>query len=60
MASNDMCVVSALDRGTKKKADPKAGLISYVSPLAKSLMGKEVGERLPFGGQSAEIIALVS
>ena len=42
------------------EADPKAGLISYMSPLAKSLMGKEVGERLPFGGQSAEIIALVS
>jgi transcription elongation GreA/GreB family factor len=42
------------------EADPKAGLISYVSPLAKSLMGKEVGERLPFGTQSAEIIALES
>ncbi len=42
------------------EADPKAGLISYVSPLAKSLMGKEVGERLPFGAQSAEIISLKS
>jgi transcription elongation GreA/GreB family factor len=42
------------------EADPKAGLISYMSPLAKSLMGKEVGERLPFGPQSAEIIALDS
>jgi transcription elongation GreA/GreB family factor len=42
------------------EADPKAGLISYVSPLAQSLMGKEVGERLPFGAQSAEIIALES
>ena len=42
------------------EADPKAGLISYVSPLAKSLMGKEVGERLPFGTQTAEIIALES
>jgi transcription elongation GreA/GreB family factor len=40
------------------EADPKAGLISYVSPLAKSLMGKGVGERLPFGAQSAEIIAV--
>jgi transcription elongation GreA/GreB family factor len=40
------------------EADPKAGLISYVSPLAQSLMGKEVGERLDFGAQSAEIIAL--
>jgi transcription elongation GreA/GreB family factor len=42
------------------EADPKAGLISYVSPLAKSLMGKEVGERLPFGAHTAEIIALES
>ena len=42
------------------EADPKAGLISYVSPLAKSLMGKEVGERLAFGDQTAEIIALES
>jgi transcription elongation GreA/GreB family factor len=42
------------------EADPKAGLISYLSPLAKSLMGKEVGEHLPFGPQSAQIIALDS
>ena len=40
------------------EADPKAGLISYVSPLARSLLGKEVGEQVSFGGQSAEIIAL--
>ena len=40
------------------EADPKVGLISYVSPLAQSLMGKEVGERLRFGPQIAEIIAL--
>jgi transcription elongation GreA/GreB family factor len=42
------------------EADPKAGLISYVSPLAKSLMGKSVGEQLAFGPQTAEIIALES
>ena len=42
------------------EADPKAGLISYVSPLARALMGKEVGEKLPFGPQTAEIIALQS
>ena len=42
------------------EADPKAGLISYVSPLAKALMGKGVGEKLPFGPQTAEIIALES
>jgi transcription elongation GreA/GreB family factor len=42
------------------EADPKAGLISYVSPLAKALMGKGVGEKLPFGAQTAEILALES
>jgi len=42
------------------EADPNAGLISYVSPLAKSLMVKEVGDHLPFGAQTAEIIALDS
>jgi transcription elongation GreA/GreB family factor len=42
------------------EADPKAGLISYVSPLAKALMGKEVGEQLAFAAQTAEIIALDS
>jgi hypothetical protein len=29
-----------------------------VSPLAKSLMGKGLGERLAFGPQTAEIVAL--
>ena len=42
------------------EADPKAGLISFVSPLAKALMGKGVGEQLPFAGQMAEIIELKS
>jgi transcription elongation GreA/GreB family factor len=42
------------------EADPNAGLISYVSPLALALMGKSVGEQLPFAAQTAEIIALES
>jgi transcription elongation GreA/GreB family factor len=42
------------------EADPKADLISYVSPLARSLMGMSVGEQLPFAGQTAEIIELQS
>jgi transcription elongation GreA/GreB family factor len=40
------------------EADPKAGLISYVSPLATSLLGLRVGDELPFAGQSAEIVEL--
>jgi transcription elongation GreA/GreB family factor len=42
------------------EADPKAGLVSYVSPLAKALMGKGVGEKLPFGAHTAEILSLES
>lgn len=42
------------------EADPKAGLISFVSPLAKALMGKGVGEQLPFGALTAEILELQS
>lgn len=42
------------------EADPAAGLISYVSPLAQLLMGKAAGDKLPFATRSAEIIALES
>lgn len=40
------------------EADPKAGLISYVSPLAVELLGLRVGDELPFAGQTAEVIEL--
>ena len=42
------------------EADPKAGLISYVSPLANALLGKSVGEQVPFGNSAAELVALES
>jgi len=42
------------------EADPKAGLISYVSPLAAAMMGKGIGEQLPFGDRTAEIVGLES
>jgi len=42
------------------EADPKSGLLSYVSPLAAAMMGKAPGDELPFAGQSAEIVALES
>jgi len=42
------------------EADPAAGLISYVSPRAGMLMGKSVGDKVSFGAQTAEIIALTS
>ncbi|ABC91278.1 transcription elongation factor protein [Rhizobium etli CFN 42] len=40
------------------EADPKAGSISYVSPVAQLLMGKAVGDVVETGGQELEIIAI--
>ena len=40
------------------EADPKAGSISYVSPVARLLMGKAVGDMVETGGQELEIIAI--
>lgn len=40
------------------EADPKAGSISYVSPVARLLMGKAVGEAVSVGAQELEITAI--
>jgi transcription elongation GreA/GreB family factor len=40
------------------EADPKAGSISFVSPVAKSLMGKAVGDVVGSGHQELEIVAI--
>jgi transcription elongation GreA/GreB family factor len=40
------------------EADPKAGSISFVSPVAKSLMGKAVGDVAGSGSQELEITAI--
>jgi transcription elongation GreA/GreB family factor len=40
------------------EADPKAGSISFVSPVAKSLMGKSVGDVVDSGAQELEIMAI--
>jgi transcription elongation GreA/GreB family factor len=40
------------------EADPNAGSISYISPVAKSLMGKCVGDVVGAGRQELEIIAI--
>ncbi|MBP1873997.1 transcription elongation GreA/GreB family factor [Ensifer adhaerens] len=40
------------------EADPKTGSISYVSPVAKVLMGKGVGDVATVGGQELEITAI--
>ena len=40
------------------EADPKAGSISYVSPVARLLTGKAVGDVVGAGDQELEIIAI--
>lgn len=41
------------------EADPKAGSISFVSPVARLLMGKSVGDVVGADDQELEIIAIV-
>jgi transcription elongation GreA/GreB family factor len=40
------------------EADPAKGLLSYVSPLARALLGKRVGDTVPVGSGDAEIVAI--
>ncbi|MDX2309566.1 MAG: transcription elongation factor GreA [Hyphomicrobium sp.] len=40
------------------EADPSRGTISYVSPLARALAGKSVGDRVAVAGGDAEIVAI--
>ena len=40
------------------EADPKAGSISFASPVARLLMGKAVGDVVGASGQELEIIAI--
>ena len=40
------------------EAEPKAGSISYVSPVARLLMGKSVGDVVGSGAQELEIVAI--
>jgi transcription elongation GreA/GreB family factor len=40
------------------EADPKAGSVSFASPVAKSLLGKSVGEVVGSGSQELEIVAI--
>jgi transcription elongation GreA/GreB family factor len=40
------------------EADPRAGSISYVSPVARALIGKAVGDRVILGGREIEVLAV--
>jgi transcription elongation GreA/GreB family factor len=40
------------------EADPAKGSVSYVSPLARGLLGKTVGDTAVVGGSEVEVIAV--
>ncbi|RZJ24947.1 MAG: transcription elongation factor, partial [Brevundimonas sp.] len=40
------------------EADPAQGSVSHVSPLARALVGKRVGDEAVVAGQSIEVIAV--
>jgi transcription elongation GreA/GreB family factor len=40
------------------EADPKAGSISFASPVARLLVGKAVGDEIGASGQELEIISI--
>ena len=40
------------------EADPSQGSISYVAPLARALIGKQIGDVVRAGSEDAEIIAI--
>jgi transcription elongation GreA/GreB family factor len=42
------------------EAKPAAGLISHAAPLARALLGREPGQRVPFGAGEVEILALLA
>jgi transcription elongation GreA/GreB family factor len=40
------------------EADPRAGSISYTSPMAKSLVGRSIGDVATVAGRDLEIVAI--
>jgi transcription elongation GreA/GreB family factor len=40
------------------EAEPSKGTLSYVSPLARSMMGKEIGDTVRAGADEVEIVAI--
>ena len=40
------------------EADPARGLLSWVSPLARAMMGKGIGEEIEAGATEAKIVAI--
>lgn len=40
------------------EADPASGSVSYVSPVARAMMGRRVGDTVQAGNSAAEIVAI--
>lgn len=40
------------------EADPRRGTLSYISPLAQALMGKEIGDAVAVGPSEEEIVGI--
>lgn len=40
------------------EAEPSAGAISYISPFAKAVMGKAVGDHVEISGEDSEVLAI--
>jgi transcription elongation GreA/GreB family factor len=40
------------------RSDPRGGSIAYVSPLARLLIGKRVGEAVELDGREIEVVAI--
>jgi transcription elongation GreA/GreB family factor len=40
------------------EADPAAGAVSYISPIARALMGRRVGEEVAVAGSDVEIVSI--
>jgi len=40
------------------EADPAGGLVSYVSPLAKAVLGKDIGDVVTLAGDEIEIVGV--
>lgn len=40
------------------EAEPRAGRISYVSPIARVLIGAEIGDEIEVGGRVMEVLAI--
>jgi len=40
------------------EADASSGLISWMAPLAQALLGREIGDGVPFQGGEAEVLSI--